>query len=176
MAGAGNDASVAERELTLEGSVFRSPVGPLALVARGEKLVAAGFTDDIEDLATRHPHDALREVDAIEGISDRIARYFDGDIGAIDEIDTDAAGTPRKKAAWRAMRRVGPGPMSYRDLSLRMDPPASARSAARACATNPVALVVPCHRFIGSDGKMHGYHWGLDVKAALLEHERRFIQ
>lgn len=64
--------------------------------------------------------------------------------------------------------------MSYRDLSLRMEPPASARSAARACATNPVALVAPCHRFIGSDGKMHGYHWGLDVKAALLEHERRF--
>ena len=52
--------------------------------------------------------------------------------------------------------------------------PETARSAARACATNSVALIIPCHRFIGSDGKMHGFYWGLDVKEWLLAHEERF--
>ncbi|HWC13883.1 MAG TPA: methylated-DNA--[protein]-cysteine S-methyltransferase [Actinomycetota bacterium] len=167
--------SVAQPELTLEASVFSSPVGAIGLLACDGSLVAAGFTSDVEKLALRYPHDSLSEVSAIDGITDRIARYFAGDLVAIDEVETDPVGSPRKKGAWRAMRTVGPGPMSYRELSLRMEPPASPRSAARACATNPVALVVPCHRFVGSDGKMHGYYWGTDIKEALLEHERRFM-
>lgn len=175
MARVRNAVSMAQPQLTLDASVYDSPIGPIGLVARDGKLVAAGFTDDLEDLAVRHPHGDLHRVEYIEGVSDRIARYFGGDLGAIDEIDTDPVGSPRKKAAWRVMRTVGPGALSYRELSLRMEPPASPRSAARACATNPVALVVPCHRFIGSDGKMHGYYWGLDIKEALLVHERRFM-
>lgn len=176
MARVRNDVSVAQPELTLEASVFPSPVGPIGLIAREGKLVAAGFTDDLEDLATRYPDHAITEVTGIAGVTERIGRYFDGELGAIDEVETDPVGSPRKKAAWRVMRTVGPGAISYRELAARMEPPASPRSAARACATNPVALVVPCHRFIGSDGKMHGYYWGLDVKEALLEHERRFTE
>lgn len=152
-----------------------TPVGTLSLVARGQEVLAAGFTDDIGDLLVEVADSgAVEAVSSIPGVTDRIEAYFEGDLEAIDGIQIAPQGSDRKKSAWNAMRKTPPGPMSYAGLAQRMPPPASPRSAARACATNPVTLIVPCHRFIGSDGKMHGYYWGLDTKEWLLEHERRF--
>lgn len=152
-----------------------TPAGPFGLIERDGKVVSAGFTDDLNELLERvSAHDGAEMVSEIEGITDRIDAYFDGDLNALDGIEVAPEGSERKQAAWSAMRTVGPGAISYKQLAERMPPPASARSAARACATNSVALIIPCHRFIGSDGKMHGFYWGLDVKEWLLEHEERF--
>jgi methylated-DNA-[protein]-cysteine S-methyltransferase len=172
-----NDVSLGRTDNGMKLRKWRTdtPVGTLSLVARGREVVAAGFTDDIDDLLVDVTDgDAVEAASSIPGVTDRIEAYFNGDIKAIDDIQIAPEGSDRKKSAWNAMRKTPPGPMSYAGLARLMPPPASPRSAARACATNPVTLIVPCHRFIGSDGKMHGYYWGLDTKEWLLEHERRF--
>jgi methylated-DNA-[protein]-cysteine S-methyltransferase len=152
-----------------------TPAGPFGLVADGDAVVASGFTEDIEELLANVPGEQGAEmVSEIPGVTDRIEAYFNGDLRSIDAIKVRPAGSERKLGAWAAMRKTSPGPMTYKQLAERMPPPASARSAARACATNPVALIVPCHRFIGSDGKMHGFGWGIEVKERLLEHEDKF--
>ena len=153
----------------------RTPAGTFGLIAYDGKVVAAGFTDDLEELLGYAPGvEGFEMVSEIPGITDRIDAYLEGDLDALNEIPVEPTGSERKLGAWAAMRRTPPGPMTYKQLAERMPPPASARSAARACATNPVALIVPCHRFIGSDGKMHGFGWGIPVKEWLLEHEARF--
>ena len=177
MARVRNDVSVVESGVKLKTWATPSPTGPFSVVARDGVVVAAGFTDNVDALLERVPDvDGAESVSEIAGVTEHIAAYLDGDLSAVDEIVIDPVGSPRKKAAWDVMRAVPPGPISYRELAERMEPPASARSAARACATNPIALIVPCHRFIGSDGKLHGFYWGLDVKEWLLGHEQRFTR
>ncbi len=178
MARVRNDVSVVESRpgMKLQAWTTRTPVGPFGLVAHGGRVVAAGFTDDIAELLEHAPdNDGAEHVSEIPGITDRVTAYLEGDLRAIDDIEVAPVGSTRKKGAWAVMRTVAPGAISYSELARRMDAPASPRSAARACATNPIALIVPCHRFIGSDGKLHGFGWGLDVKQWLLDHERRFI-
>jgi methylated-DNA-[protein]-cysteine S-methyltransferase len=163
--------------MKLQAWTTPTPAGLYGLVVHDGSVVTAGFTADLDELLELAPdNDGAEFVSDISGVTDRITAYLAGDLGAVDDIPVAPVGTARKKAAWDVMRTVGPGTISYRELARRMAPPASPRSAARACATNPIALIVPCHRFIGSDGKLHGYYWGLDIKEWLLEHERRFIQ
>jgi methylated-DNA-[protein]-cysteine S-methyltransferase len=172
-----NPVSVGESgdEMKLRAWTIPSPAGPFGLVADGDEVVASGFTEDIEELLANVPGEQGAEmVSEIRGVTDGIEAYFNGDLSAIDDIKVRPTGSERKLGAWAAMRKTSPGPMTYKQLAERMPPPASARSAARACATNPVALIVPCHRFIGSDGKMHGFGWGVPVKEWLLAHEERF--
>lgn len=152
-----------------------TPVGPFGIVVDDDKVVSAGFTNDLDDLLERIPdHEGAEMVSEIPGITEHIESYLGGDLKALDAIPVSPFGSERKLGAWAAMRTAPPGPMTYKQLAELMPPPASARSAARACATNPIALIVPCHRFIGSDGKMHGFYWGVDVKEWLLQHEERF--
>ena len=163
-------------DVKLQAWVTPTPVGPFGLVAQAGRVVAAGFSDDIEELLERVPDvDGAEMVSEIPGVTDLVERYLAGDLTAIDDIPTSPVGSERKVQAWAALRTTPPGPMSYKRLAELMVPPASARSAARACATNPIALIVPCHRFIGSDGKLHGFGWGLERKVWLLAHEERFM-
>ena len=102
--------------------------------------------------------------------------YFAGDFRALDAIPLDFAGAPPfHAAAWTACRQIPPGETrSYRWLAAAAGSPQASRAAGQAMARNPWPLVVPCHRVIGSAGKLHGYGaGGLTVKARLLEMERR---
>ena len=102
--------------------------------------------------------------------------YFAGDFTALDAIPLDFAGAPPfHAAAWTACRQIPPGETrSYRWLAAAAGSPQASRAAGQAMARNPWPLVVPCHRVIGSAGKLHGYGaGGLTVKASLLEMERR---
>ena len=102
--------------------------------------------------------------------------YFAGDFHALDAIPLDFAGAPPfHAAAWTACRQIPPGETrSYRWLAAAAGSPQASRAAGQAMARNPWPLVVPCHRVIGSAGKLHGYGaGGLTVKARLLEMERR---
>ena len=100
--------------------------------------------------------------------------YADGDLLALDEIPVAQPGGEFHTAVRDAMRRIPPGhTVSYSELAAMAGRPAAARAAAGACARNRVAVVVPCHRVIRGDGGLGGYAFGLEVKQALLDFERR---
>jgi len=101
--------------------------------------------------------------------------YADGDLPALDEIPVTQPGGEFHTAVRDAMRRIPPGrTVSYSELAAMAGRPAAARAAAGACARNRVAVVVPCHRVIRGDGGLGGYAFGLEVKQALLDFERRY--
>jgi AraC family transcriptional regulator of adaptative response/methylated-DNA-[protein]-cysteine methyltransferase len=86
----------------------------------------------------------------------------------------DIRGTAFQWRVWRALTEIPRGQTrTYTEVASAIGAPSSVRAVARACATNPVALVVPCHRVIGADGGLRGYRWGLPVKKTLIETESR---
>jgi methylated-DNA-[protein]-cysteine S-methyltransferase len=98
--------------------------------------------------------------------------YFKGDIAAIDNLPVETAGTPFQTSVWRALRRIRGGKtISYAELARRIGKPRAVRAAGLANGQNPISIVVPCHRVIGSDGSLTGYGGGLPRKKWLLEHE-----
>lgn len=109
---------------------------------------------------TKAPRDAMR-------------RYFAGEVNAIDEIAVEATGTAFQKSVWNELRNIPAGaPISYGTLAKRIARPKAVRAVGLANGSNPVGLIVPCHRVIGADGSLTGYGGGLPRKKWLLEHER----
>jgi AraC family transcriptional regulator of adaptative response/methylated-DNA-[protein]-cysteine methyltransferase len=81
-------------------------------------------------------------------------------------------GTAFQARVWRALQAVPPGQtVSYAELARRLGSPKSVRAVAGACAANPLAVAIPCHRVVRSDGGLSGYRWGVERKRALLERE-----
>lgn len=129
--------------------------GPGAVLGAGDEVVPAS-----------HP--------AVAPVADAVARYWAGDLTALDGVPVAQPGGPFRQAAWAAMRTIAPGEtVTYAELAAMAGRPTAVRAAGSACATNTVAPFVPCHRVVRSDGTLGGYAWGLEVKQALLAHERR---
>lgn len=92
-------------------------------------------------------------------------------------LPLDLRGTVFQQRVWHALRGIPPGTtISYKALAERLDAPTSVRAVARACASNTIAIAVPCHRVVRSDGALAGYRWGTERKRALLERERTVRQ
>ncbi len=105
-------------------------------------------------------------------IPDALRAYADGDLTAIDEIPVAQPETPFRGEVWRALRRVlAGGAVTYTELAALAGRPSAVRAAASGCANNLVALVVPCHRIVRTDGGLGGYLFGTDIKERLLRHE-----
>jgi methylated-DNA-[protein]-cysteine S-methyltransferase len=153
-----------------------TPVGPFtAVVSAAGAVRAAGFTTDVGALlALVHP-DLVEEARPGAGVGEAVRSYLDGDLSALDGVPVEGrAGGAFMQHAWHVMRDVKPGsPVTYRQLAALAGRPAAVRAAAAACARNPVALFVPCHRVLRTDGTLGGYRWGLPVKSWLLAHEAR---
>jgi len=89
------------------------------------------------------------------------------------DLPLDIRATAFQAQVWEQLLAIPRGETrTYAEIAARLGKPGAARAVGRACATNPVSLVVPCHRAVGSDGKLHGYRWGLERKQALLARER----
>ncbi len=158
----------------------------LLLVAATTRGVCAVAMDDDEAALSGWLRDELpaaelvREemeagADGVAGYAHAIARWVDGGDGdaALRELPLDLAGTEFQQRVWRALRAIPYGATrSYADLAREVGAPRAVRAVASACASNRVALVVPCHRIVRGDGASGGYRWGPDRKARLLEHER----
>jgi len=87
-------------------------------------------------------------------------------------LPLDIQGSSFQQRVWLALREIPPGStVSYRELADRIGRPKAVRAVATACAANPVAVLVPCHRVVRSDGNLAGYRWGIERKRALLERE-----
>ena len=101
-----------------------------------------------------------------------LAAYFAGDLDAIDALPVETAGTAFQRAVWLALRDIPCGEtISYAELARRVGRPAAVRAVGMANGANPVGVVVPCHRVIGSDGTLTGYGGGIERKRWLLAHE-----
>lgn len=106
------------------------------------------------------------------GLTRAMRDYFAGDLAAIDGLPTATAGTPFQRAVWRALREIPCGTtISYGTLAERIDRPTAVRAVGLANGANPISIVVPCHRVIGSDGSLTGYGGGIERKRWLLAHE-----
>lgn len=110
---------------------------------------------------------------ATEGpIVDAVRAYAAGELDALDRLPVAQPETPFRGEVWRALRGVAAGTaVTYTELAVRAGRPSAVRAAASGCATNLVALIVPCHRIVRTDGGLGGYLFGVDVKERLLAHE-----
>ncbi len=106
------------------------------------------------------------------GLSSKMKAYFDGDLSIIDTLSSATAGTPFQREVWQALRSIPCGHvMHYGELAEQLGRPGAARAVGAANGSNPVSIVVPCHRVIGRNGTLTGYAGGVQRKEWLLRHE-----
>jgi methylated-DNA-[protein]-cysteine S-methyltransferase len=157
-----------------------TPIGMMMIAVDLEgKLRATLFTED-EEIVWRYLRlqcgdrgFTLELVENPHGLSETITRYFAGELDAIDRIPVETGGTPFQREVWRALREIPCGTTtSYGALAKRIERPAAVRAVGLANGANPVAVVVPCHRVIGSNGSLTGYGGGIERKRWLLDHEK----
>lgn len=151
-----------------------SPIGRIVIAARDGRLCALEFGRGrlARQLALRHGRVARRRARDPFGISTRIRAYLAGDLRAIDDVRVDAGGTAFQQRVWRALRGIRAGrTMTYGALARALGHGAAVRAVGAANGRNPISIVVPCHRLVGSDGALTGYGGGLWRKRWLLEHE-----
>ena len=157
-----------------------TPIGEMFIVAdHGGSLCAAGWTEheaQIQRFLKLHFGENGFQMEPSRnpnGLSDAIALYFSGELKAIDSLPVQAAGTPFQQQVWQALRGIPCGAtVSYGQLARQIGRPNAVRAVGLTNGSNPVPIVVPCHRVIGSDGSLTGYGGGIDRKRWLLEHER----
>ena len=162
----------------IQAATIQTPIGPLTMLAADGQVCAAGFTEEIgalvKPLGPTLRATPVEVVGDLGPITDALAAYFEGDIHALDSIAVTLQAGAFKQRVWTALRAIPPGrPTTYRDLAIQLGGPTLARAVGMANATNPIAPIIPCHRVIGSDGRLKGYYWAIDRKRWLLDHERR---
>lgn len=155
---------------------IETPIGDMTLVARDGVLLLLQFQDSKDKVArevrVRFGEAELQPASNPFGLSDIIRDYFAGNLHAIDALLTDGGGSDFEKDVWRELRKIPVGATaSYGDIAKMLGDINLSRAVGIANARNPVAVVVPCHRVIGSDGTLTGYGGGIARKEWLLRHE-----
>lgn len=149
--------------MTVYYKTIASPVGPLTLAASDKGLQAVEFKSGRRN----DDHPILKKV------ARQLAEYFAGSRRDFD-IPLDPKGTPFQLKAWRALSKIPYGAtISYGEQARRIGDVKKARPIGQANGRNPISIIVPCHRVIGSSGKLTGYGGGLSHKRFLLDLERR---
>jgi AraC family transcriptional regulator, regulatory protein of adaptative response / methylated-DNA-[protein]-cysteine methyltransferase len=150
------------------------------LVAQTEKGVCAVRIGDSDkaleaELRTEFVNAEIARSDAkLSRVVQQVVNAAEGH-GISADIPLDIRHTAFQGKVWQALRKIAPGETrSYSDIAKAVGDPKAVRAVARACATNPVALVIPCHRVVRSDGDLSGYRWGVQRKKKLLESEQRW--
>ena len=155
-----------------------SVFGPLLVGATEAGICFIGFAEPAEqlegDLRARFPKAQVVPADSELADMVRQVAAFLAEPAAALALPLDLRGTAFQRRVWEALQRIPLGETrSYAGLASEIGNPAAVRAVARACARNPVALAVPCHRVVGSGGDLTGYRWGVPRKAALLEGEAK---
>jgi methylated-DNA-[protein]-cysteine S-methyltransferase len=153
-----------------------TPIGEMVLVALDGAVLLLEFADSegrvAREMRQRFGAVDLQPTDNPFGVSDIIRDYFSGHLHAIDHLITDGGGSGFEQQVWAELRRIPCGTTcSYGDIARRLGDINLSRAVGTANGRNPIAIVVPCHRVIGSDGSMTGYGGGLARKEWLLRHE-----
>ena len=156
-----------------------TPTGPMRVLTDEEGRIRSIDWDDhqprMEALLRRHYGMGYRivEANAPAAAAHALEAYFDGDLAAIDALPVATNGTEFQRLCWAALRAIPAGaPASYAALAARIGRPNAVRAVGHANGANPISIVVPCHRLIGSDAALTGYGGGIARKRWLLDHER----
>jgi AraC family transcriptional regulator of adaptative response/methylated-DNA-[protein]-cysteine methyltransferase len=166
------------RGMRIGYTIADSPLGRMLVGAtqRGVCAVCLGDSDRAleTDLSTEYPHAEIRRDDAtLSPWVTAFLRHLQGRTPHLD-LPVDVRATAFQWRVWEELRAIPYGTTrSYSDVARAIGRPTAVRAVARACATNPVAVVIPCHRVVGKDGGLHGYRWGLERKQELLALEKR---
>ncbi|MGH9819948.1 MAG: methylated-DNA--[protein]-cysteine S-methyltransferase, partial [Pyrinomonadaceae bacterium] len=158
-------------------TIADTPLGKLMVAATEKGICAVSFGDNEEELRGELEQEffaaEIENDDA--GLKDAVSTIVKGMKGerTILSLPLDIRGTAFQMRVWSELRKIPYGETrSYGEIAEEIGNPKAVRAVARACATNPVALVNPCHRVIAADGKLSGYKWGIERKEQLLKHER----
>jgi AraC family transcriptional regulator of adaptative response/methylated-DNA-[protein]-cysteine methyltransferase len=155
-----------------------TPLGCLLVAATGDGIRAVEFGASAVAFAAalerRHPTAiVVQDAAAVRPAVDALLRHLDGRQPRLD-LPFDVAGTPFEERVWAALREIPYGATrSYGEVARAIGEPTAAREVGEACAANPIALLVPCHRVVRRDGTPGGYRWGAWRKRALLAREAR---
>lgn len=159
--------------VTIGWAVVITSLGPMLVAATKRGVCRLSFNETEADLAVRFPRARL-----VEG-GEALSRVLATVVGAVESpvesrhIPLDVQGTAFQEAVWSALKRIPPGETrSYAQLAAEAGHPAAVRAAGSANGANPVAVLIPCHRVIRSDGSTGGYAYGPEIKRQLLERER----
>lgn len=164
---------------TFRLSSIPTPVGPMLIaVDEQERLRVLDWEshmERMERLMDRYYGPGaivLKQSAEPNPVSEKLKAYVAGDIAAIDDIPTETTGTPFQRRVWAALREIPAGQTwSYGQLAKHVGEPGAARAVGLANGSNPIGVVVPCHRVIGANGTLTGYGGGIERKRWLLKHE-----
>ncbi len=162
--------------MTLELGEFESPIGKIVVAVHDGCLCALRFDEHWAPmralLQKRFGQVEFRTAADPAGVITCLRRYFAGDLQALDTIAVDTGGTAFQQRVWNALRKIPAGrTVSYGDIAAAIGAPSAVRAVGAANGSNPVGIVLPCHRVIGSNGQLTGYGGGLERKRWLLAHE-----
>ena len=165
------------RGVTLRYTTVPTAVGRMLVAITGRGIVAASFGDTEAALVTSlhndYPKAALRR--DTRGLAQHVYCFLKCLNGSadVDRLPLDVKATTFQRKVWQALQQIPRGQTrSYQELARTIGQPKAARAVAKACADNPVAIAIPCHRVVRSDGCLAGYRWGLERKQRLLALER----
>jgi methylated-DNA-[protein]-cysteine S-methyltransferase len=156
---------------------LETPIGLALLVTDAEGVLRALDWEDYaprmrELLRLQYGAVVLKEARAPRQMLKALSAYFDGDLDRLGTIKWRLAGTPFQQKVWHALPKIAAGTtMSYGALAAKLNAPSAMRAVGHANGSNPISVVVPCHRLIGADGALVKYGGGLSRKRWLLEHE-----
>jgi AraC family transcriptional regulator of adaptative response/methylated-DNA-[protein]-cysteine methyltransferase len=162
--------------IAISYTIADSPLGKLLVASTNKGICAVSFGDSEDELKRELEHEffaaEISEDDkGLRKAVDSILRGLNGE-RSILALPLDVRGTAFQMRVWSELRKIPYGETrSYKEVAENIGDPNAVRAVARACATNPVALVTPCHRVVAADGKLAGYRWGIERKKALLEKE-----
>jgi methylated-DNA-[protein]-cysteine S-methyltransferase len=156
-----------------------SPLGPIHFATdECDRLCGVsfhGFVDLRHDIVRFHGTPDEWGEGSAPPVAEAITRYFEGEVQGLSRLEIRSCGSDFEHAVWALLREIPAGETStYGELARRMGVPGAARAIGHANGRNPVAIVIPCHRVIGANGKLVGYGAGLERKRWLLTHEARF--
>jgi AraC family transcriptional regulator of adaptative response/methylated-DNA-[protein]-cysteine methyltransferase len=157
-------------------AVAQCSLGALLVAATGKGICSILLGDDpdtlVRDLQDRFPHaDLIGAEPEFEKTVAQVVAFVEAPRIGLD-LPLDVRGTAFQQRVWQALRRIPAGrTVGYAELATQLGMPKGARAIAGACAANPVAIAIPCHRVVRNDGSISGYRWGVERKQALLERE-----
>ena len=163
----------------LWSGTIHSEIGSIVIVTDSVALCALEFDNGEEGmkqlLSRRFGSFVLHRGDDPLRVGEKIGAYLAGDLHALDEIKVNPGGTEFQQRVWSALRDIPAGTTrTYAQLAASIGRPSASRAVGHANGRNPVSIVIPCHRLIGSDGSLTGYAGGLARKRWLLQHEGAF--